>query len=100
MTIEEIETRQRIDELVESVRHDRTRSNELFHYVWTMICVRRGLMRVVREVPTGGAVQLVLEEVCTGRHRVVARPVELDPRVEGLAVQALARILGEIRVLG
>jgi hypothetical protein len=57
-------------------------------------------MRVVREVPVSGSVQLVLEEVCTGRHRVVSRPMELDPQIEGLAVQALARILGEIRVHG
>lgn len=96
--IEAQKTRQRIDELVESVQHDRERSNELFHYVWTMICVRRGLMRVVREVPSGGSVQIVLEEVCTGRFRTVTRPPSLDPQLEGLAVQALTRILGEIKV--
>jgi hypothetical protein len=100
MTDEEVETRRRIDHLVESVRNDRAHSNELFHYVWTMICVRRGLLRVVREVPAQGCVQLMLEEVRTGRHRIVSRPSGLDPEIEGLAIQALARILGDIRVAG
>src|SRR5437764_101820 len=33
----ELEMRQRIETLVESVRDDQTRSQQLFHYVWTMI---------------------------------------------------------------
>src|SRR5579859_3567135 len=45
----ELEVRQRIETLVESVKDDQARSQQLFHYVWTMICVHRGLMRVVRE---------------------------------------------------
>ena len=94
----ELEMRQRIETLVESVKDDQTRSKQLFHYVWTMICVHRGLMRVVREVRTRGGIQLVLEEVKTGQHRLVSRPVELDHEVEGLAVQALTKILGEINV--
>jgi hypothetical protein len=94
----ELEMRQRIETLVESVRDDQTRSRQLFHYVWTMICVHRGLMRVVREVRTREGIQLVLEEVKTGQHRLVSRPVELDREVEGLAVQALTKILGDINV--
>jgi hypothetical protein len=94
----ELEMRQRIETLVESVRDDQTRSRQLFHYVWTMICVHRGLMRVVREVRTREGIQLVLEEVKTGQHRLVSRPVELDHEVEGLAVQALTKILGDINV--
>ncbi len=94
----ELEVRQRIETLVESVKDDQARSQQLFHYVWTMICVHRGLMRVVREVRSRDGIQLVLEEVKTGRHRLVSRPVELDHEVEGLAVQALTKILGEINV--
>ena len=82
--------------LVESVKGDRVRSNQLFQYVWTMMCVRRGLMRVVREVDTSDSKQFLLEEVRTGQHRVIARPRELDGEVEGLAVQALARILADL----
>jgi hypothetical protein len=82
---------------VESVKDDRVRSHELFNYVWTMICVRRGLMRVVRELHTRDGAQLVVEEVKTGQHRLVIRPPELDSEVEGLAVQALARILAADR---
>jgi hypothetical protein len=94
----EREVRQRIETLVESVRDDQARSQQLFHYVWTMICVHRGLMRVVREVRSREGIQLVLEEVKTGRHRLVSRPVELDHEVEGLAIQALTKILGDINV--
>lgn len=85
----------RIDALVDGVRNDRARSNELFHYVWTMICVQRGLLRVVREARRAGEVQLVLEEVGTGRHRLVTRPAGMDTQIETLAVQALSRILGD-----
>jgi hypothetical protein len=92
----EVEVRRRIASLVESVKDDRARSHELFHYVWSMICVRRGLMRVVREVSTEGGRQLVLEEVRSGQHRIVSRPADLDAEIEGLAVQALSRILGEV----
>jgi hypothetical protein len=97
---EEEERQVRISEFVESVRNDRDRSNELFHYVWTMICVRRGLMRVVRETRVSGRVQLMLEEVRTGRNRVVYRPLELDPDIEDLAIDALARMLGQERLAG
>jgi hypothetical protein len=90
--------RRRIATLVESVQDDQIRSRELFHYVWTMICVRRGLLRVVREVRLNGKVQVVLEEVKSGRQRLVSRPAEMDSEIEGLAVQALTRILGEIRL--
>src|SRR5947209_4281310 len=94
----EIEIRQRIASFVESIQNDQHRSRELFHYVWAMICVRRGLMRVVREINMQDGTQLVLEEVRTGRHRFVPRPRGLDSEVEGLAVQALARIRSEIPV--
>ena len=98
MNRHERDIRQRIDMLVQSVKDDQTRSRQLFHYVWTMICVNRGLMRVVREVRMRDGTQLVLEEVKTGQHRLVSRPVELDGEVEGLAVQALTKILGDIDV--
>jgi hypothetical protein len=94
----EIEVRRRIATLVESIQDDRVRSQELFQYVWTMICVRHGLLRIVREVRSRSRTQLVLEEVRTGQQRLVWRPEELDRDLEGLAVQALAGILGEIRV--
>lgn len=89
--------RHRIDSLVESVKDDRQRSQQLFHYVWTMICVRRGLMRIVGEVDVGGSKQLVVEEAKTGQRRLVPRPEELDTEIESLAVQALSRILSENR---
>lgn len=98
MRSSEIEIRQRIATFVESIQNDQHRSQELFHYIWAMICVRRGLMRVVREINMHDGTQLVMEEVRTGRHRFVARPRGLDSEVEGLAVQALARILSEIKV--
>jgi hypothetical protein len=98
LTASELDMRRRIAALVESVEDDQVRSRELFHYVWTMICVRRGLLRVVREVSLVGKVQVVLEEVKTGRQRLVSKPKEMDSEIEGLAVQALTRILGEIRL--
>lgn len=98
MTPKEAEIRSRIAALVESVQGDQVRSRELFHYVWTMICVRRGLMRVVREVHSVEGMQLVLEEVSSGQHRLVSRPRDMDNEIEGLAVQALATILGEIKL--
>jgi hypothetical protein len=61
-----------------------------------MICVRRGLLRVVREMRVGDSDQLLLEEVRSGRQRIVTRPRELDREIEGLAVEALASIMGEL----
>jgi hypothetical protein len=87
----------RIALLVESIKDDRRRTNELFQYVWTLICVRRGLMRVIRVVHGETSRQLIVEEIQTGRLRIVASPPELDAEVEGLAVQALARILNDAR---
>ncbi|GAC1444635.1 MAG: hypothetical protein NVSMB52_04150 [Chloroflexota bacterium] len=98
MSSSEVEIRHRIGAFVESIQDDQRRSHDLFNYIWAMICVRRGLLRVVREIRTHDGIQVVLEEVRTGRNRVVSRPFELDSDVEGLAVQALARILGEIKV--
>jgi len=83
----------RIDVLVESVRGDAVRTHQVFHYLWTMMCVSRGLMRIVRVVDGAGSKQLVLEEVRTGQRHLVARPCELDDDIEGLAVRALARML-------
>ena len=100
MTTDEVDMRRRIDLLVDSIKDDRLRSHQLFQYVWTMICVRRGLMRIVRELHTSDALQIVVEEVKTGQRRLVFRPRELDSDVEGLAVQALARILNERRRAG
>jgi hypothetical protein len=53
-------------------------------------------MRVVRVVEANDSIQLVLEEIKSGRQRLVLRPKELDSEIEGLAVQALTRILGDI----
>jgi hypothetical protein len=92
----EVEIRRRIATLVESVKDDRVRSHQLFDYVWSMICVRRGLMRVVRVVESNDSIQLVLEEIKSGRQRLVLRPKELDSEIEGLAVQALTKILGDM----
>jgi hypothetical protein len=94
----ELEIRRRIGQLVESVEHDQARSQELFHYVWTMMCVRQGLLRLTREETVHGRERLVLEEVRTGRQRVVLRPVGLDRDIESLAIQALARIMGVMKV--
>lgn len=99
MTRNDPEVRRRIATLVESVEGDRVRSSQLFEYVWSMMCVNRGLMRVVYEVRGRESTQLVLEEVGTGRSRRVVRPAELDSEVEGLAVQALSRILSQSRRL-
>jgi hypothetical protein len=96
LSVDEVDIRQRINTLVDSVKGDRARSQELFQYVWTMMCVRRGLLRVVREVRAHHGTQLVVEEVRSGRHHLVSRPHEIDSEIEGLAVQALARILGEL----
>jgi len=85
---------------VESIKDDRVRSHQLFQYVWSMICVRRGLMRVVREERTEGSLLVLLEEVKTGHRRLVSRPAELDGEMEGLAVQALARILADKKRTG
>lgn len=98
MTTHEIEIRRRIASLVESVQDDQDRSQELIQYVWTMMCVQRGLLRVIKRDETGGHVRLLLEEVHTGRQRLVIRPHQLDDEIEGLAVQALASILGSIKV--
>jgi hypothetical protein len=96
----EHDLRGRISHLLQSIEDDTSRSNEVFHYLWIMTCVRRGLMRVVREFSTLEARHVVLEEIRNGRQRLVAKPVGLDPEIETLAVEALARILGEIKLAG
>lgn len=93
LNLDEAEIRRRIETLVKSVKDDRLRSQQLFEYVWTMICVERGLLRVVRELSTNGTTQIVLEEVRTGNRRIVSRPSELDSEIEELAVQALMKML-------
>lgn len=98
VTGHELEIRRRIASLVESVQDDQNRSHELFQYVWTVMCVERGLLREVRREEAGGHTRLVLEEIHTGRHRLVTRPADLDDEIESLAVRALARILGLIKV--
>lgn len=90
---EAVDLQSRIDALVESVRGDDLRARHVFDYVWSMMCVNRGLMRVVRAVDGPEVTQLVLEEVRSGRHRVVSRPYGLDADIEGLAVEALFRML-------
>jgi hypothetical protein len=84
---------ERIGLMVEALKGDQSRSSDLFQYLWSMMCVRRGLLRVVREVPSRDGTQLILEEVATGNHRFVARPPQLEPELETLAVQALSRML-------
>jgi hypothetical protein len=97
LNLDDAELRYRIGLLIESVKDDRARTNQLFQYVWTLICVRRGLMRLVRIVHGEGSRQLIVEEVQTGRLRIVGCPPGLDPDIEGLAVQALARILSDVK---
>ena len=70
---------ERIALLVSRIQDDRARSSELFNYTWTMLCVRRGLMRVVRETWVADTKQLVVEETRSGRQHIVqcaAAPVE------------------------
>lgn len=100
MTLEELEMRRRIESLVESVGNDPRRSSQLFEYLWSVMCVRQGLMRVVADTQVDGTRQLVLEEVKTGRSRRVAAPPQLDSEIESLAVQALARLLLRARRAG
>ena len=100
MSAAEYDLRGRISHLLQSIEGDKSRSNELFHYLWTMMCVRRGLMRVVREFPVLETRKIVLEEIKTGRERQVSRPEDLDPEIENLAVEALARIIGEMKLAG
>jgi hypothetical protein len=83
----------RIGLMVEAMKDDPSMSTELFQYLWSMLCVRRGLLRVVREVASRDGTQLVLEEISTGNCRFVARPAHLEPELEGLAVQALASMV-------
>jgi hypothetical protein len=97
LTSTDVEIEQKINLLVESVKDDRVRANQLFQYVWSMICVRRGLLRVVRVTGNGEGYRLLLEEVQSGRQRVVIRPAGLDSDIEGLAIQALTRILSDVR---
>ena len=93
LTVDEVEIRRKIGDLLESVQHDRSKTQQFFQYLWTMMCVRRGLLRIVREVPSNGTIQFELEEVQTGQSRLVTRPADLDEELEGLAVQALGRML-------
>jgi hypothetical protein len=43
---------------------------------------------------------VVLEEVQTGRRRLVSRPEELDTEMEALAIQALSSILSDSKRAG
>ena len=97
MNGDELAIHHRIATFMESLKGDRARSQQLFQYVWTMVCVRRGLMRVIGEDHANGSSRLLVETVKTGRRRLVYRPTDLDTEIEGLAVQALARILTEPR---
>lgn len=85
--------RERIAQLLESVEGDVARSDQLFQYVWSMVCVQHGLLRIVREVDSDDTIQIVLEEVKTGNTRIVAKPRGIDDDVEVLAVRALDGIL-------
>jgi hypothetical protein len=94
LTVAQGDLQRRIDDLLESVKGDRRAADELFQYTWTMVCVQRGLMRVVDEMRLEDRPQLVVEEVRSHRQHVVYRPIGIDPDVEKLAVSALARLLG------
>lgn len=85
--------RERMALLLESVAGDVARSDQLFQYVWSMVCVQHGLLRIVRKVDLDDTMQIVLEEVKTGNTRVVAKPHGIDDDVEVLAVRALDGIL-------
>lgn len=89
---QENDARRKIDGLLQSVQNDRARSNSLFQYLWTVMCVDRGLLRVVEERSQGDEF-LIVEEAGTGRRRRVPRPCQLDAYTEGLAVQALSRLI-------
>jgi len=96
---EELDIRRRIGALVESLRDDREQSGELFEYVWTMMCVRRGLMTVVGEIRSGSRTKIIVEDG-EGNRRSVVRPIGMDGDVESLAVQALDHILATTRKAG
>jgi hypothetical protein len=90
----------RIASMVEQAEVDPSHAHDLFNYTWTMVCVQRGLLRVVSEAPATLPYQIVVEEVRSGRHRLVAKPQGLDGDVEQLAVKAMARILAGSRPQG
>lgn len=94
-----VDTRRRIDRLVESVGRDRDQSNQLFQYVWTMVCVQRGLLRLVDKDPNEDGL-LEVEEVRTGRIRTILRPRDLDAQTERLAVLALSQMIDLNRSVG
>jgi hypothetical protein len=83
----------RIVMLVDSASDNRASTDQFFTYAWTMLCVRRGLMRVVREVSSNNRTHLIVEEARTGRLRVAVKPGGLDDDTEALAVQAFADML-------
>lgn len=85
--------RGRIARVVEQAQGEPRHAHDLFNYTWTMVCVQRGLLRIVREVPATHPCQIVVEEVRSGRYRLVAKPPGLDGDVEQLAVEAMSRIL-------
>lgn len=83
----------RIASVVEQAQVDPRDAHDLFNYAWAMVCVQQGLLRIVRELPATNPRQVLVEEVRSGRHRLVAKPAGLDGDVELLAVKAMARIL-------
>ena len=82
----------RIGLMVEAMKDDPSMSTELFQYLWSMLCVRRGLLRVVREVASRDGFNSCSRNV-TGNRRFVARPAHLEPEPGGAAVQALASMV-------
>ncbi len=85
--------RVRIAAVVQQAELDARHAHDLFNYTWAMVCVEQGLLRIVKDLPAAGPGQIVVEEVRSGRHRVVTKPLGLDGDVERLAVGAMARIL-------
>jgi hypothetical protein len=86
---EERDVRRQIATALDGLRLDRDGSKTLFEYVWTIMCIRRGLLIIVDEDRD----YVLVEEQSTGRRRRVARPVALDAQTEGLAVEALSHLI-------
>lgn len=96
MTVCDATIRGQIASVVDQAQADPRRAHDLFNYTWAMVCVQQGLLRIVREVPAAHSPHIVVEEVRSGRHRLVAKPTGLGGDVEQLAIQAMARILANV----
>lgn len=91
-SVDATDLRRRIAWVLDSAHQSRHGSHQLFDYLWSMICVESGLLKVVGS-DQGIAGSVILEEARSGNQRVIRRPHGLDPEVENLGIQALRRIL-------